>query len=239
MQGGVSLSTYTTKRSAALLLVVMVVLGSYAFLRSSYFTVREVRVRGNVHYSDEDLIGHAGVNVGGNIFASDLRLGKKRLTRLPLVGQAQLRRHLPDTIDIEIEEIHPVAMVSSAEGFVGVARSGRIIGELPPDYKTLPILTGTSIAASSRGSGLLALAASILDKLEPKVLERISEVSLHQRSNVTLITSDLIRVQLGDESNMDKKLQVLNPLLVDIWRRGLQAHQVDLRVYDSPVIKYK
>lgn len=233
------MSAHTTKRSAALLLVILAVLGVYSFLNSPYFAVTDIVVEGNRYYSIEYLMEYTGLVKGENLFASDVRLAETRLTRLPFVRQARVRRLFPNCILISITEVDPLAMVLFGEDFWGVSAGGELLGPLPAGYPPLPIITGVDLNTSSRGRvGALALAAHLLQQLTPEVLDRVSEVSLRDRKDMVVITSDLIRVHLGDEGNLDKKLQVLNPLLLDIWKRHIPVKSVILNQYDNPVLKY-
>ena len=52
------------------LIFIGIVAGVYIFLRSDYFSIKEIRVEGNTYYTDEEVIGLAKARTGSNIIFS-------------------------------------------------------------------------------------------------------------------------------------------------------------------------
>ncbi|NLV92707.1 MAG: FtsQ-type POTRA domain-containing protein [Firmicutes bacterium] len=233
------MSASTNKRTATLLLIILVVLGGYGFFSSSLFAIRKITVIGNGYYSRDRLIAQSGISTGDNIFVCDTKLARRNLTRLSFIGQATVERVLPDQVVIRVKEVHPVAMISRGSSFLGVSETGQVLGQLPADYLTLPVITGFDNLNAGDRDTTLGMIASVLQRLDPIVLAGVSELFLENRRDLILVTTDLIYVNLGDESNLDKKVQVLNALLLDVWERDLKVAQVNLSVYDNPVIRYR
>lgn len=226
-------------RSAQLLLMLLVVLATYSFLQSHYFSIQDVRVSGHQYYSTEQLITASGIAVGDNIFACNTRQAVVRLTRLPFIHEARVVRRLPNRIEIQVQEIKPVVMVSVGSQFWGVSDRGVVLGPLPDDYPALPIVTGLDIKELSegQGQGLAILAARLAVSLPEPLRSRISEIVMENRTDIVLITYDLIRIHLGDEGHLNEKLLVLEAVLADIWEKGVRVRSIHLQRYDNPVIR--
>lgn len=227
-------------RPTQLFLVVLVVLATYSFLQSHYFSIQDVWVSGHQYYSTEQLLTASGIAKGQNIFACSTRQAAVRLTRLPFVQEARVKRRLPNRIEIQVREVEPVVMVKVGTQFWGVSNRGEVLGPLPDDYPPLPVVSGLDMTELSqgRGQGLAILAARIVSSLSEPLQSRISEVVLDKRTDIVLITDDLIRIHLGDEGNLDEKLRILEVVLDDIWSKDVRVKSIHLNRYENPVIRY-
>ena len=73
--------------------------------RSQYFSIQNIEVKGNKRLSANRIIAISGVNIGDNILR--VRLGSiyERLYKNKWVKHVAVRKTLPDTIHIDIEEL--------------------------------------------------------------------------------------------------------------------------------------
>lgn len=82
-----------------------VLAGTQALLRSALFPVREIAVLGRLERTDRAQLARAiEGRVSGNFFAADLAAVRAALQPLPWVRRVSVRRVWPDRIEVAIEE---------------------------------------------------------------------------------------------------------------------------------------
>ncbi len=94
--------------------VVAVVGGGYyaahAAVEARALTVSTIRVRGNHHLAEGEVLALVDGLRGQHILTLDLRGWRQRLLASPWVADAALRRVLPATVEVAIQERRPMAL---------------------------------------------------------------------------------------------------------------------------------
>lgn len=93
-------------------MVAMVVVGYRHATTSAYFAFREVQVAGMKRLNQEEVLRAAGLNLGANIFKIDMELARRRLLAHPWIADVSLKRKLPGSISLQIEERSAAAVVN-------------------------------------------------------------------------------------------------------------------------------
>ena len=77
----------------------------YSLQRSQYFAVQQIDIKGNKRLSTNHVMALSGVNIGDNILC--IRLGSvyEKLYQSKWIKRVAVRKTLPDTIHIDIEEL--------------------------------------------------------------------------------------------------------------------------------------
>ncbi len=84
----------------------------YLFVRTSpHFELSHVEVTGNRALSQEEILARMGVRLGRPLMDVDVALARDALESHPLVRRARVRPVPPDTLEVEIDEYHPVAVL--------------------------------------------------------------------------------------------------------------------------------
>ena len=91
---------------------------------SPSWDVQTIDVQGNAWSKAPDLITHAQLMRGVNIFDVDLAHAAGQLESHPWVKTATVERELPDTLHIRITEHEPVALIVDDQGMALVDASG-------------------------------------------------------------------------------------------------------------------
>ncbi len=113
----------------------------------STFSVKRIVAEGNWHFlSAQGVAALSGVSEGDNLFWLSVNDVYKKLRSDPWIKEAAVRRKLPDTLGIYVEEYRPVAIVS-ADALYYVDAEGNLIKRVEPgEEKDFPVLTGISVA---------------------------------------------------------------------------------------------
>lgn len=125
------------------------VFGMVRYTRTSpRFSIRTVDVHGAVRRTKDDVARTAGIDLGQNLFATNLDVARARLLADPWIERATLRRKLPGTLDLEIVEREAAAVVAVGGELVLVTRDGEPFKKLEQDDPyDLPVVTGIGESA--------------------------------------------------------------------------------------------
>jgi cell division protein FtsQ len=230
--GAAALTFYTTHR------LVTVVQGLDAF------QVDRIVVRGNQRLSNGEVLALLQGLRGQSILTIDLEEWRQVLLKSPWVADAVLRRTLPSTVDVTIEERAPLGIGRIDGVLYLVDDAGAIIDEYGPSYADLdlPIIDGlSSDPHEDTTDGYRALLARrLLDALRVgRMAEQISQIDVSDARNaVVLLEGDPTLIRLGSERFVER-LQSYFDLAPALRERVPRIDYVDLRfderVYVRPV----
>ncbi len=136
------------------LIFIGIVAGVYIFLRSDYFSIKEIRVEGNTYYTDEEVIGLAKARTGSNIiFSPGIKEMKERLEKEPYFGDVDISRKLPGTIKITVTERAQTAAVLYGDSYIVIDKAGTVLRKTDIDPQ-LTVLTGLTISKMNVGEAM-------------------------------------------------------------------------------------
>lgn len=94
------------------LLFVVALLAAVTVGATVFFQVEEIEVSGNSRYSREEIVAATGIQAGDNLFhMNKFAIRDHVLEEMPYVESILIRRRLPSTITITVEEWDAVAQV--------------------------------------------------------------------------------------------------------------------------------
>ena len=224
--------------------------GRGMFSTNPQFILRAIVVEhtGSV-LSREEILKHAGVRKGQNLFEIDLKAVRANLELLPEVKRVEIRRQLPDRMTIRLTERVPVARLAATrdmrwetyaideEGFVMNMSSGGGTQDV------MPLITGAKVSDLRVGNAVnspeIFQALDLIHKCEITTLNAMLEVESIDvsRSHMLLVQmSDGMRLKIGLVF-MEQNLRRLEYILNDARNRGLRVATADLTVdRDVPVV---
>lgn len=131
-----------------------VLVGIFVFLNSSLFDVNNIEVEGNRYYSDSQVINMSGAVKGCNLFWG-VGSGKIKssLKEDPYFTSVKVKRKLPDTVIIQVEERIQIAAVSYGDRYIVVDSEGTILRKSNVDPK-VTVITGLTINKMDEGEPL-------------------------------------------------------------------------------------
>ncbi|MGE5592517.1 MAG: cell division protein FtsQ/DivIB [Betaproteobacteria bacterium] len=234
-----------TRRLAPLAFVVLLVASAgFTFLRSPYFHIQHIDVRGLTNLSTEEVVVACGLAEDENIFDVDLRAITTRLKAIPRVDKVQVSRRLPSTIVIDVRERLPVAVIPYAGYFVEIDAAGLAI-DLEETYRgrELPLVTGLALRSVKVGHPVdapeISSALTLIAALPASVLQQVSEVNFSSSRGFCLYmqsgTQVIVGVGTGEE--LRSRATVLDALLARLEQEGTHATYIDVRFEKRPVVR--
>lgn len=131
-------------------LVAMIIYG----MGTSYFNIKNVVAEGNSYYTDRQIITMSDAKTGVNIFwgAGDSKI-KNRLKKDPYFRDVSIKRRLPDTLVIKVEERRQIAAVEYGDKYVVIDTEGVVLrtGKIDPK---LTLIAGLKITKMEKGEKL-------------------------------------------------------------------------------------
>lgn len=205
-----------------------------AYLLSPYATMKDIRVEGTVHTTDDDI--RQASDIQDSDYTINLLLDRakyeKQIKSNYWVESAQLVYQFPTKFTIKVKEYDIVAYYVSGENHYPILSSG----QLETSAVSLVSLPETYISVLFNDSEQIKAFVSELAQISPELKTAIQKVELAPSK----VTSDLIRLTMNDSdevlvplSEMSKKLpyyskikpQLSEPSVVDM-EAGIYSYTV-------------
>ena len=223
-------------------LVFLFMVGGFLFLRSPYFSIREVTVDGCVAVSREEVLELAGIREGMNIFAVNLDKTREVLECSPLIKTADVKRELPSRIYIRIEERKPIALVVAGGKLWLVDAEGKILGEDNGKIPGLVAIVGVSgsVSTGSHLGGKEIEALACVRAMGPLTRRVSSEIQLRGDELVLLLKDGGALVYLGEaDAGLEGRLESLESVLSVLGPQDLpRVEYIELR-YGKPSVRFR
>jgi len=207
------------------------------FIRSDFFSLKQIEIIGNERLSEEEIIDSLQVHLGDNVLQMNMSLLEERLLLIPRVESVKIERRWLQILQVELAEREVLALIPFQEYFLEVGTNGQILGSAPQALDpALPLLTG--LAPVTVAVGEYILHTQLLDKVkeicsgleEEKLM--VSEINVANENNIILITLDGLTVWFG-EKDFAKKTRILAEIMGQLDIRQKEGY-LDLRVATAP-----
>jgi cell division septal protein FtsQ len=205
--------------------------GCYWVQTRAYFTVDEVKVNGNQTLTKDELTGQAGV-LGKSIAFVNPNEVRDRLEELTLVKRAKVRRLLPRTVSIRIEERTPWAVWQNAGTLFVIDDEGMIIGTTtdPQDMVLIEQVDPAELAVGSRvDRKVVDLAARLVETLPVAIGTAPVRFEYLSYGGLVVVTDNGLRARFGDGQDFEYKLATWKAILTQAQEDKKTVQHVDLR----------
>ncbi|MBI3949291.1 MAG: FtsQ-type POTRA domain-containing protein [Acidobacteria bacterium] len=227
---------YRIVKAVGIAAVVVVLVAAYGpIASSSIFTLKQVRVTGNVRFPASQAEAIVREAMGQYILQGDLAEVRQALKQQPLIKDAVVTRILPDMLRVKLIEREPVAVVKSSEKLVCVDKEGVILG----DFSLMgaqPALLGwderTSTLSRSTNLERLKLYLELKQALGAADLNywnKVDQVDVRNLRDVvvSLSPSPTTQIHLGDRDFRQRFSLIVN-ILDDLLGGRLQVTYIDV-----------
>ena len=201
--------------------------GPLVLRQLSFFRLRKVEIIGARYVSVGDVLDRLHVDTTASIWDPIGPLAA-RLASHPQLHRVRVRRKLPGTLVVDVDENLPVALVATTDGLKAYDARGVA---LPIDLSRTPI---DAPILPRRDVGVLAF-LGLLRTEAPALYDRVSEIRVVGTDEV-LIDLDGTPVRaMRDVSTA--RLAEIEPVEQDLARRGFHAAELDLRYKDQVIAR--
>ena len=225
--------------------VVTVYRGGEVVAHARMLEIDRLVVTGNRQVPSASVLEAVDGLKGQNLILTDLDLWREQLLRWPWIRDAALRRSLPSTVEIAVQERTPTMLVR-IEGRIFLAdEQGIVIDEYGPGYSSfdLPIVDGIRLAQARPGTSLdparTLLAVRAIGALHsaPDLMQRLSQVDVTDAHNARVrLAGDTALLHLG-EDQFQQRLESYLQLAETLRASVTDIEYVDLRFGDRVFVK--
>ncbi len=241
------------KRRLQIFAILAVLLGIAAFIFfAPFFNISGVVVvRSDVYsdykISDDEIIAASGIQIGKNIFATNITNAEKAIMSIPYAKSADVRRVFPNKIKITFGEAQSAAYVKCDGGYALISMDGRILelAENPDDYaaarlegfEVVDAKVGEQIPTD--GNPVFAAALNLMELLyENDLLGKTASIDTSDLNNMEVMLGDRMQILLGDDDDMDYRIKFIKKV-IDEKLSPYESVTLDYRAADLSVRSYK
>ena len=215
-----------------------------AIALSPVFVLKHINVHGNTYLSNEEIIRISGVNLGENLFQLATDEIMQAMGKDIRIDQAIVRRNFPDSLDIQVVERIPLAIIKCDYGYLEVGRGGivldahRNLSQIP-----VPIVSGVEVSdlfvGDTAENQQLSQVLDFLDKLNRDTATSIAEINISDPNNVMVYMNHSVQLKMGALDSLQKRLEITESVNREVKQAKHPIDYVDARFDGSYSIKLK
>lgn len=122
-----------------LVIIIAACIGLHFVLHIDYFTIDGITVAGNKAISDEEITKLSEIKVGDNIFDAHPVFAQRRIKKNLYIEDVDVKRLLPNMIEIVVDERSGKAQLAMDKKFVIVDEEGRVLEIAKEEQKVTSI----------------------------------------------------------------------------------------------------
>lgn len=217
------------KRKAFLMLVkwatliLLLIGGGIGFLLSSFFNIKKIEIVGNNKLTRDEVISLSQIEIEENTFKLSKNKIEKNIKQNAYVESVKIKRNLPSTILIEIEERVPTYMITFANAYAYINNQGYFV-EISKEKLELPIITGYATKEEDIQLGE-RLCTEDLQKLDDilqimkaaesnEIANIVTKINISDKQDYVLeLKSEKKTVHVGDTSNLSTKMLYIKEII--------------------------
>ncbi len=199
----------------SLVLAVAVLCVGIVLVFSLFFKINTVTVAGDTAYTTKKIVEKSGITIGDNLFKVDEEEISQQISKqLPYIKSATIKRELPDTIVIEVEETKAVACIKNNKTYVVIDSNGKVLEKAATQLKEkLPVIKNVTTKTVEEGS-IIELdnkkrndtLPQLLSAIEKAELDSLTEIDLKNVNDIKIKYDNRIILKIGNLTNIEKKL---------------------------------
>lgn len=228
------------------LIIIIIFITQYIFLKSDFFLIREIAVTGTKYIPVEQIVEKAEI-VNQNIWTLIVNNGmfriEKKIKTISWIKNVDIRFELPDRMVIDIKERIPLGVIKKENKKFYIDEDGIIFPSVEylakEDFPVIKSIEETKILPGNK------LKYNNMDKLlkclksyNSTLIKEFPEIEIGENKEIILYSKDNIPFKIDPEEDLDKKLSLLPSILTRVKEENLDVKYIDMR-YKKYVIKLK
>ena len=210
--------------SGAILTFAVVVI-AIVFLMSVFLRISDIRVEGNEHYTDEEIVNAIDIEQGDNLFFFDRFAAVSRVfAKLPYVEEVSLERQLPDKVIITVQECKALAYIAVGDENWTIDKSCKVLGKATDsELESLigveglnpgTLLIGERLTSADGDEAIISFISDVLYQIQERNLaEHIRRVDFSEELGAKMYYGTRFIVILGGTAEVNHKFAMLESVL--------------------------
>lgn len=190
------------------------------------FNVDRVVIVGNTLYEERDLIETSGIEKGDNLFEVDIAYAEDKLYSVyNYIEEVDVKRSFPNAVTVTITEATPFSVIEEADGYTLVSIGGKVLerglDEVPEGMLSVRGLS--TVTSTEDNDKRMELMKKIVSTMNSLGMEDYVFLDLTDTLEITMIYDNRVKVNLGNELQIDYKLQFADSVIIEkIPKTGYQ-----------------
>lgn len=223
--------------------ILLFILSIYTIFSSTVFDLKKIELRGNTNITIEDVMKITNIELEKNLFQYKLNKIENRIMLNPYAKEIKVKRKLPNTIVIDIEEYKEDAIIHYNNKYIIINKNGKILSEKDKvTNNDIPIISKVEVKKKDIGSnielkdefkqkGLLYL----LECIDKNNLKRdIKSIELNE-DNFEMINDNGIKILIKIDEDIEYNINRLSQIILDLKTKSKKNGRLDLRNKDQAV----
>lgn len=212
---------------ALLLLLSIFIIGVIAI----FFRVSEIKVKGDMPYTEKEIVKASGIEKGSNIYLVDKDEVQNRIVyEYPYISAVDVERNLPGEIDLNVAAHTPDYYIEIGAEYFVVSRELRVleristIEELENKYPEAINVKVDDVKKAVVGSNIEFVTRSYFDSAknflgilyDNEIKEGVTSVDFTDRFNIYVIYDHRLKANLGNGEESRLKLKFMYEIVKDL-----------------------
>ena len=233
-----------SKKAAALLISMIVLIGVVGFLGYQFIRADEISVRGAESFDASYVIALSGIRSGTHIFRVDKRAAAAGVAQDPHLVLENIEYVFPNKITLVVSERKEAACFEFMGTYVITDYSGIILGHVDSSEQpqNLPVIRGINVTEFALGAKIRtddtfkqSIMTILLENTTAyQLTDLVREVDLTDTNNITLGLSNGMQVIFGQADQIEEKLAWLQNILKELENQGKTGGTIDLSSVQMP-----
>jgi cell division septal protein FtsQ len=233
-------------RRALLIISALLLIVALVFVAYMVFRVREVAVVGCQSLDAKDVASMSGLKYGQCIFLLDKQEVMDALAADSRIKPVSIDVEYPDRVTITIKERIPTAYIEKSGALIVIDDEGWVLDvKNQPAGVERPLVYGLQADAFEVGQQLSSGDMFRVDVMT-RVLQAVEKAGIDLESldvtlaaDIMLTTADGLVVELGDDTQLDKKMALVNTLVKEIASMGKTGGILNVSSVDKAYFREK
>jgi len=195
--------------------------------RLEFFRIRRVEIAGIQYLAPATILGALGLDARSSVF-DDLLAAGRGLRALPGIRTAVVRRRLPGTLEIVVEEAVPVALAPRGSALALIDSSGRV---LPFD----PAATAPDLPIAATADSAVARVLATIREHDPALFARIG--TARRVHGDVMIEWGGRQLWFGPEVTAED-IRAVMAVAQDLARQGRNYRELDGRFAGQVIVRW-
>jgi len=225
-----------------LLLVMIITMSTTYLLKSDFLAIKNINIYGNSHIPSDEIISISRINIGDNILRIKKTAVEKDINSISYIKNVEVKRKLPSTININVEERKPVLQIKSLSSYFIIDMEGFVVDIMNDKFEDIPTFEGFYIDNMQKGENLLdndknQIFEDFLNDVElQNVLKEIFQLEVDTEGEINIKLNNGINVAFGPIYNVKYKLRYLERIILDIEKNQLSVNMILMNKGENPII---
>jgi len=195
---------------------------------TGFLAVREIVVEGDTRYTPEQLIEKSGLYVGQSLMGvNKVRAHELLMQNFPYLNTVEIGNASFDTLRIRVTETQVLGAVQAGDEWFIVGVNNHALERLTADALPAGILrvVGATLEGETIGQPLLderslRVCRTLSASAALYQLEGMTTIDITEKTNLSILLKERIRVVLGNETNMAAQIEMLVDTLPVLYQNN-------------------